>query len=170
MHRLLPVVYNELHALAHRHMRGEHAGHVLQTTDLIHEAYLKLAQQRTVGWESRTQVLALAAQAMRRILVDSARHHQRAKRGGGRDKVPLHETVVVPVTPQLDLLALDEALTELNAIAPEDAQIVQLRFFGGMTLEETAEALSVSKSTVDRKWRSARVWLYRRIRRGDSRG
>jgi RNA polymerase sigma factor (TIGR02999 family) len=166
--RLLPIVYAELHALAKSRMRGEHAGHMLQTTDLIHEAYLKLVQQRSVGWESRTQVLALAAQAMRRILVDSARHHQRAKRGGGRSKIPLHETIVVSAAPHVDLIALDEALSELDAIAPDHAQLVQLRFFGGLTLEETAEAMSVSKSTVDRNWRSARAWLYRRIKKGDS--
>lgn len=168
VNRLLIPVYDQLHALAKAHMRRESPGHTLQTTALIHEAYLRLAEQHSVQWQSRTQFLAIASQAMRRILVDSARHHARKKRGGDRKQVPLHESVVVAGSPpDVDLIALDDALTRLEAIAPDDAQVVQMRFFGGLTIEETAEALGISTRKVNRMWRSARAWLYGQLSKGD---
>jgi len=163
LQRLLPLVYNELHALARRHMRGERPDHTLQTTALIHEAYLRLCGA-DVAWEGRAHFLAVAAQTMRRILVDHARARSRDKRGGGI--APISLEAAAPVAPEAsdELLALDEALTRLSALDERKAHAVELHYFGGLTYDETAAALDVSPATVDRELRLAKAWLYRELR------
>ncbi len=163
---LLPLVYDELHRQAARFMRKERAGHTLQTTALINEAYLKLIDQRNVNWESRTHFFAIAAQAMRRILVDYAKAAHRKKRGGDDIKLPLEEamTVAAEETP-VDLIALDEALNKLATRDEQQARVVELRYFSGLSLEETAEALHISRATVANDWSMAKVWLYRELRK-----
>jgi RNA polymerase sigma factor (TIGR02999 family) len=162
---LTPLVYNELHHLAERYMRGEHAGHTLQTTALVNEAYIKLVDSRRVQWQNRAHFFAIAAQLMRRILVDFARHRRYQKRGGDWRKVTLAEGLDVAANVDADLVAVDEALQELSKLDPRKAQVVELRFFGGLTLEETAEALKVSTDTVGRDWRAAKAWLTRELKR-----
>jgi RNA polymerase sigma-70 factor (ECF subfamily) len=163
---LLPVVYDELHRQAARFLRKERPGHTLQTTALIHEAYLKLIDQRNVNWESRTHFFAIAAQAMRRILVDYARAAQRGKRGGNNIKLPLDEAMTVASDEKsVDLIALDEALDRLAKQDERQARVVELRYFSGLSLEETAEALHISRATVASDWSMAKVWLYREIRK-----
>jgi RNA polymerase sigma factor (TIGR02999 family) len=163
---LLPLVYEELHRQAARFLRKERQGHTLQTTALIHEAYLKLIDQRDVNWESRTHFYAIAAQAMRRILVDYARTTHRKKRGGDDVKLPLEEAMlVVAEEKSVDLIALDEALNKLAEQDEQQARVVELRYFSGLTLEETAEALHVSRATVASDWSMAKVWLYRELRK-----
>lgn len=164
--RLLPLVYKELHRIAEGQMRAECANHTFQPTVLIHEAYLKLVRQRDVIWKNRAQFLAVAAQAMRRILVDYARAKHRAKRGGAALKLMLQESYLRPYEKEVDLIALDEALERLAAASPSQAQIIQMRFFAGMTIEETATVLGVSESTVERDWRYARATLFRALRKG----
>ena len=149
-------------------MRQERTDHTLQPTALIHEAYLRLARRESVHWENRAHFLAAAAQAMRRILVDHGKHHGRAKRGGARKKTPFHETLLLCQGPTPDLLALDEALAQLAQINPERARLVELRFFAGLTIHETAEVLGVSTASVERHWRCARAWLYHRLTKGDT--
>ena len=161
--RLLPVVYTELHRQAARHLRRERAGHTLQTTDLIHEAYLRLVDQRNVRWQNRAHFFAVAAQLMRRILVDHARRRGRAKRGGSSIALPLDEGLVMAAESESDLLALDEALTRLAAIDARQTQIVELRFFGGLSIEETAAVLGVSPTTVKDDSNIAKAWLRREI-------
>src|SRR5215204_5267687 len=163
---LLPLVYDELHRQAARYLRRERQGHTLQTTALIIEAYLKLIDQREVNWESRTHFFAIAAQAMRRILVDYARTAHRKKRGGDDLKLPLEEamTVAAEETP-VDLIALDEALNKLAARDEQQARVVELRYFSGLTLEETAEALHISRATTAADWNMAKLWLYRELRK-----
>jgi RNA polymerase sigma-70 factor (ECF subfamily) len=161
---LLPLVYDELHRQAARYLRKERPDHTLQTTALINEAYLKLIDQRNVNWESRTHFFAIAAQAMRRILVDYARGTNRKKRGGNDIKLPLDEAVLVAANDRsVDLIALDEALNKLAERDQRQARIVELRYFSGLTLEETAEALSISRATVASDWSIAKVWLYREL-------
>ena len=161
---LLPLVYDELHRQAARYLRRERQGHTLQTTALIHEAYLKLIDQRNVNWESRTHFFAIAAQAMRRILVDYARTTHRKKRGGSDIKVPLDEALTVAGDENtVDLIALDEALNKLAERDKQQARVVELRYFSGLSLEETAEAMHISRSTVASDWSMARVWLYREL-------
>ena len=161
---LLPLVYDELHRQAERFMRRERPGHTLQTTALIHEAYLKLIDQRSVNWESRAHFFAIAAQAMRRILVDYAKTAHRKKRGGNDIKLPLDEAKLATVKERsVDLIALDEALERLAERDPEQARIVELRYFSGLTLEETAEVLHISRATVASDWSIAKVWLYREL-------
>lgn len=160
---LLSLVYDELHAAAEAQMRRERLAHTLQPTALIHEAYLRLARRRTPLWQSRTHFLCVAVRAMRQILVDSARGHRRAKRGGQWKRTPLHETVLIGETPDLDLVALDEALTRLSELNAEHARLVELKFFGGLSNEEAAEILRISTATVARAWRAARAWLYREL-------
>ena len=164
--RLMPLVYEELHRMASRYMTGERGGHTLRSTALVHEAYVRLVDQRLADWQNRAQFFGLAAQAMRRILVDHARSRGRAKRGSDAPRVAV-ETVDPPVAPDAvdreDALALDAALNKLQAIDPGQAQIVELRFFGGLTVEETAEVLSTSPSTVKREWVIARAWLRREL-------
>jgi RNA polymerase sigma factor (TIGR02999 family) len=163
---LLPLVYDELHRQAARFLRKERPGHTLQTTALIHEAYLKLIDQRNVNWESRTHFFAIAAQAMRRILVDYARAAHRGKRGGNDIKLPLDEAMTVASDEKsVDLIALDEALDRLAKQDERQARVVELRYFSGLSLEETAEALHISRATVASDWSMAKVWLYREIRK-----
>jgi len=163
---LLPLVYDELHRQAARYLRNERRGHTLQTTALIHEAYLKLIDQREVNWESRTHFFAIAAQAMRRILVDYAKTAHRKKRGGDYIKLPLEEAMMVAAEEKsVDLIALDEALNKLAEQDEQQARVVELRYFSGLTLEETAEALHISRATVAGDWNMAKVWLYRELRK-----
>ncbi len=162
--RLLPLVYDELHAMAHQHLARERRDHTLSTTALVHEAYLKLVDQSQVGRRGRTYFFGAAAQAMRQILVDYARRRNRQKRGGGQAPVTLKETVVAVDGFATDLLDLDEALERLAVLNPRQGRVVECRFFGGLNVEETAEVLGVSRSTVKNDWAVARAWLYRRLR------
>ncbi|HEV8160607.1 MAG TPA: sigma-70 family RNA polymerase sigma factor [Pyrinomonadaceae bacterium] len=163
---LLPLVYDELHRQASRFLRKERQGHTLQTTALINEAYLKLIDQRSVNWESRTHFFAIAAQAMRRILVDYARTTRREKRGGDDIKLPLEEALTVAAEEKsVDLIALDEALNKLAEQDERQARVVELRYFSGLSLEETAEALHISRATVAGDWNMAKVWLFRELRK-----
>jgi len=162
---LIPMVYEELRRLAHRYMAGERRGHTLQTTALVNEAYLRLVDVGKVQWENRAHFFALSAQLMRRILVEFARARGSEKRGGGVRKVPLDEAMIGPPEPGQDLVALDDALTAMAAVDPRQAQVVELRFFGGLTVEETAEALHVSPQTVLRDWKLAKAWLRREMRK-----
>jgi len=161
--------YQELHALAEGYMRQERPDHTLRPTALIHEAFLRLEPQDGVHWKNRAQFLAVAAQAMRRILVDHARTHHRKKRTGGKEKQSLRDSVLVYEHRNIDLLALDEALEALSAIEPEHARMVELRFFGGCSIDEAAEVLGMSRSSVVRAWRSAQAWLFHRLSQGDTR-
>ena len=164
--RLTPLVYEELHRLAHRHMRLERPNHTLQTTALVNEAYVRLVDQRNLHWKNRAHFFSIASRLMRRILVDLARAHNRAKRGGGALQVSLDEAAMVSSERAAELVALDEALTTLAAIDQRKSQVVELRFFGGMSVEETAEALRVSPITIKREWSTAKAWLYREIANG----
>jgi RNA polymerase sigma factor (TIGR02999 family) len=164
--RLMPLVYAELHSLAKRYMRGEHAGHTLQTSALVNEAYLRLIDVRGVRWQSRAHFFAVSAKIMRRILVDFARTKQNLKRGGGAQQVTLDEGLVVSPKRGADLLALDEALSRLSALTPRQGQVVELRYFGGLNEEEVAVVLKISPRTVRNDWSFARAWLYRELRRG----
>jgi len=163
---LLPLVYAELHRQASRYLRRERAGHTLQTTALIHEAYLKLIDQREVNWQNRAHFFGIAAQAMRRILVDYARERHRAKRGGIGENLPLEEAaLVVSEERRVDLVALDEALTRLAKFDERQARIVELRYFSGLSIEETAEVLGISPATVKSDWNVAKAWLRHEITR-----
>ncbi len=163
---LMPLVYDELHRQATRFLNRERRAHTLQATALIHETYLKLIDQREVNWESRTHFFAIAANLMRRILVDYARSRNREKRGGDYLILPLEEAaLVVGKEKSIDLIALDEALTKLEKIDRRQAQIVELRYFGDLTLEETAEALKISRTTVADDWAMAKAWLHRELTR-----
>ena len=163
---VLPLVYDELHKQAARFLSRERRDHTLQTTALIHETYLKLIDQREVNWQSRTHFFAIAARLMRRILVDYARKKHREKRGGDYLKLPLEEAaLVVGKEKSIDLMALDEALTRLEKIDKQQARIVELRYFSGLSLEETAEALKVSRTTVANDWAMAKAWLHRELTR-----
>ena len=161
--RLMPLVHDELHRIAGRYLRRERQGHTLQTTALINEAYLRIVDQKSVNWQSRAHFFGVAAQMMRRILVDHARSHLYAKRGGGAQKLALDEAIAKPQERDLDLVALDDALTGLAEIDPQQSRIIELRFFGGLTIEETAEVLSISPATVKREWNMAKAWLYGEI-------
>ncbi len=164
--QLLPLVYDELHRQAARYLRRERADHTIQPTALIHEAYLKLIDQRDVQWQSRTHFFAIAAQLMRRILVDYARTKHREKRGGDEVKLPLEEAALVAVDEKgVDLLALDEALTRLAAMDEQQVRVVELRYFSGLSLEETAEVLQISRATAARDWSVAKAWLHRELTR-----
>lgn len=162
--QLLPFVYTELHRQASRYLRRERSDHTLQATALIHEAYLKLIDQREVEWQNRAHFFAVAAQAMRRILVDYARHRKREKRGGDDVKLQLDEAAGVSTGEKsIDLVALDEALTRLSKFDERQAKVVELRYFSGMTEEETAEVLSISPATVRRDWNMAKAWLHSQL-------
>jgi RNA polymerase sigma factor (TIGR02999 family) len=161
--KLLPVVYDELRKQAARYLRRERAGHTLQTTALIHEAYLRLVDQKNVHWQNRAQFFGLAAQLMRRILVDHARTKKRAKRGGSDIRVSLTGAKILAKSEDLDVVALDEALDRLAEIDEQQSKIVELRFFSGLTVEETAEVLSISPATVKRDWSMAKAWLHREL-------
>jgi RNA polymerase sigma factor (TIGR02999 family) len=162
--RLMPLVYDQLRALADRSLCHERSGHTLQGTALVHEAYLKLVDQRQVRWQDRAHFFGVAAQLMRRILVDHARRHRAAKRGSGERRLPLDEAEAAASQPPLvDWLALDGALDRLATLDERQARIVELRFFGGLTIEETAAVLQVSPATVKNDWSLARAWLYREL-------
>jgi RNA polymerase sigma-70 factor, ECF subfamily len=157
--KLMPLVYDELHRLAHNHMRREKAGHILQTSALINEAYIRLVDTPEIGWENRAHFFAIAARVMRRILVDEARRRNFAKRGGGAIQVSLNEGTAVAQEQATNVAALDDFLKNLEAIDSRQSAIVELRFFGGLSIEETASVLNVSPRTVMREWTFARAWL-----------
>lgn len=161
--RLLAVVYPELRELAGRYFESEPKGNTLQPTALVHEAYVKLAGQHDVDWQGRTHFFAVAAQAMRRILVDRARHRGAAKRGGGQKRVLLDEEAVPCLQPDDDLVAVDEALSKLARLDARQARLIELRFFGGMSVDEAAEELGMSKRSAEREWTMARAWLRREL-------
>jgi RNA polymerase sigma factor (TIGR02999 family) len=156
---LMPVIHSELRRLARRYMGRERSGHTLQTTALINEAYLRLVDRQGVEWEDRAHFFAVTAQVMRHILVDHARKHHSDKRGGGAQQIPLDEVDIANQDRAAELVVLDEALNDLAAIDPRQSQIVELRFFGGLTVEETAEVMKIAPITVMREWRIARAWL-----------
>ena len=161
LEKLTPLVYEELRRAAHGYMAHEHAGHTLQTTALIHEVYLRLVNVRGVTWQNRAHFLGLCARLMRRVLTDFARSRAYRKRGGDSPRVPLDEALLVSCEPPADLIALDDCLKALALFDSRKSQVVELRFFGGLSVEETAEVLGVSPVTVMRDWRSAKAWLLR---------
>ena len=161
--RLMPIVYDELRRQAARYLRRERAGHTLQTTALIHEAYVRLVDQRNVQWQNRAHFFGIAAQLMRRILVDHARTKKRVKRGGSGVRVSLGEATVAVKSQDLDVVALDEALERLAQIDEQQSRVVELRFFSGLSVEETAEVMGISKATVKRDWSMAKAWLHREL-------
>ena len=164
--RLTPLVYTELNRLAKHYMRGQRPGHSFQTSDLLNETYLRLIDHKNMEWQNRAHFFAVAAQAMRRILVDHARSRDAFKRGGDRKRVSLGNALEVPAEQNEDLVALDDALKALAENDPRKSLIVELRFFGGLTVEETAEVLNVSSITVTREWNRAKAWLYRELSSG----
>ena len=166
LEKLMPLVYAELHRLAKRYMGHEHAGHSLQTSALVNEAYLRLVDAHGVRWQNRAHFFAVSAQIMRRILVDFARSRQNLKRGGGALQVTLDEGLIVSPDSGADLLALDEALEQLAILNPRQSKVVELRYFGGLNEEEVAAALNVSSRTVRHDWSLARAWLYRELSLG----
>jgi RNA polymerase sigma factor (TIGR02999 family) len=165
---LLPLVYEELRRLAHRHLRNERPEHTLQSSALVHEAYLRLVGQDFPQWEGRTHFFAIAAQLMRQILVDYARRHRASKRGSGVCMLTLDDVEAVPQRKDVDVVALNDALNSLAEIDPRQSQIVELRFFAGLSLEETSEAMGIGTATVQRDWTAARAWLHREISRRSS--
>jgi RNA polymerase sigma factor (TIGR02999 family) len=160
--QLVPIVYEELRRLAHHYMRGEREGHTLQTTALVNEVYLRLAGIDALGWRDRAHFFAMAATLMRRVLVDYARQRGRGKRGAGVSIISLDENAIAS-QPAVDVVALDEALERLGAVDPQQGRIVELRFFAGLSVKETAEALGVSPATVKRDWATAKLWLYNEL-------
>ena len=163
--RLIPLVYQELHRLAHRYMGRERSAHTLQSTALVHEVYERLINLKDVDWKNRAHFFAVSAQVMRRILVDYARSRRYSKRGGEWRQVPLNEAVAVFGDHRTDIVALDDALQALAGIDPRKSRVVEMRFFGGLSIKETAEVLNVSEETVVRDWRLAKVWLLRQLSR-----
>ncbi|MGC1786618.1 MAG: sigma-70 family RNA polymerase sigma factor [Terriglobales bacterium] len=158
--KLIPLVYDELRRLAGSYMRHERSNHTLQATALVHEAYLKLVKQRSIDWQSQAHFFGVAAQVMRRILLDHARGHLREKRGRGERTVPIEEALVFAPEQSLELVKLDQALERLTKLDPRQGKIVELRFFGGLTVEQTAELLGISPKTVKREWSMAKAWLH----------
>ena len=165
LERVTPIVYHELRRLARRYMSRERPGHSLQATALVNEAYMRLVDYKRMQWQNRAHFFAVSAQVMRRILVGHARRHN-LKRGGGLQQVSLEEAAVVGGDQDADLVALDDAMNGLARIDPRKVQVVEMRFFGGLSVEETAEVLKVSTVTVKRDWRAARAWLYRELTHG----
>jgi RNA polymerase sigma factor (TIGR02999 family) len=165
LERLTPIVYDELHRLARRYMRGERPGQSLQTTALVNEAYMRLVDYTRMQWQDRAHFFAVAAQAMRRILVEHARRHN-LKRGGGVPHVSLEEAALVGGSRPADLVALDDAMNALAQLDPRKAQVVDMRFFGGLNVDETADVLKISPATVMRDWSTAKAWLYRELASG----
>ena len=161
--KLAPLVYDELHRVAHRYISRERAGHTLQTTDLVNEAYLRLVDQAGVDWQDRAHFFAVSSQVMRHILVDYARQRASGKRGGEFRHVTLDADAAVSAERSAELVALDDALDALEKINPRGCKVVELRYFGGMSNTETAEVLRISETTVERDWRLARAWLYREL-------
>jgi RNA polymerase sigma factor (TIGR02999 family) len=164
---LVPLVYDELRRLAHHHLRAERPGHALQSTALVHEAYLRLVHQEPLRLDNRAHFFAVASQLMRQILVDYARKHHAAKRGANGLTLTLDEAIALPKQSQLPLVALDDALNGLAAMDARQSQIVELRFFGGLSIDETSEVLGVSPATIKREWTAARAWLYREMGRAE---
>lgn len=165
LERMTPLVYGELHRLAHHYMNRERADHTLQTSALVNEAFVRLVDQRNVKWNNRAHFFAIAAQMMRRILVDSARSHLYAKRGAGAVRVSLDQLGLASEERSAEITELDEALTKLEAFDPQQARVVELKFFGGLTIKETAEAMAISIDMVKREWSTAKAWLYREMTR-----
>jgi len=163
--RLVPLLYSELRRMAASYLSRERRDHTLQPTAVVHEAYLRLVDQKNVHWQNRQHFFGVAAQAMRRVLVDHARSHQSLKRGGAQGKVPLESAMVCATDRSVELVAIDEALSRLAAFDPQQARIIELRFFGGLTVEETAQVLGISPATVKRDWNVAKAWLTREIGR-----
>jgi RNA polymerase sigma factor (TIGR02999 family) len=161
--KLMPLVYSELRQLAHHYMQGERRDHTLQTTALVHEAYLRLVDHSKANWKNRAHFFGVSAQLMRQILIDHARSHAAGKRGGGVPRLSLDEAKVLAEVQSRELIALDDALKSLAAIDPQKSHIVELRFFGGLSVNEVAEFLKISVPTVVRHWRTARAWLYREM-------
>ncbi len=164
--KLFPLVHSELRRIAQRQMSGERPGHTLQATALVNEAYLKLAGQKGFDWQNRAHFFAVSAQVMRHVLIDHARAHARDKRGGGAIQVSLNEALVVAEDQAAHLIALDDALHMLESLDPQKGKIVELRYFGGLSIEEAAEVLKVSPRTVRREWQRAKAWLYRMMTEG----
>ena len=164
--RLIPIVYKELHGLAHSYMAGERPDATLQTTGLVHELYVRLVDVQRIGWTGRTHFFAVCAQRMRRALVDAARTRKAAKRGGHALHLPVEEGFLPSPEPAVDILALDQALDRLAVFDPRQSRVVELRFFGGLDVKETAAALDVSPQTVQRDWRLAKMWLFRELSGG----
>lgn len=163
LEKLIPMVHGELHRLARQHLRRENPGHTLQTTALVNEAYLRLVDWQNANWQNRAHFFGVSAQLMRHILVDHARRRRYLKRGGAQLRVSLEEAMVVAEGQGADLVALDDALTSLAQLDPRKSRIVELRFFGGLSVEETAEVLKISPRTVMREWGLAQAWLYREL-------
>ena len=164
LEKLMPLVHSELRRLAGNYLRRERVGHTLQPTALVNEAYLRLVDQRKANWQNRAQFYGIAAQLMRRILVDHARQHNAAKRGGSdQQRLSITSAEALSDKPDLDLLALHEALEELAVVDPQQSRIVELKFFGGLSIEETAEVLNLGHATVERDWKMARAWLRRKL-------
>jgi len=164
--RLMPLIDEELRRLAHRYMSRERAGHTLQTTALVNEAFLRLVNRKNLQWQNRAHFFGIAANLMRTILVDHARAHASTKRGGGARKLELDEALVISQQKASEVLALDDALKQLALIDPQQSRIVELRFFGGLTVEEAAEVLHVSPATIKREWSTAKAWLYHELSKG----
>jgi len=164
LERLTPLVYDELRRIAHSYMQRERNGHTLETTALVNEAYLRLAGQQNIDWQSRAHFFAVTAQVMRHILIDHARRRQYTKHGGDLQQVDLDEASLMSRERAAELVALDEALDEFAKLDPRKSRVVELRYFGGLSLEETAEVLQISLMTVRRDWRAAKAWLFRRMR------
>jgi len=163
LEKLTPLVYQELKRLAARYLRRERREHTLQSTALVHEAWLRLIDQKQVHWQNRAQFFGIAAEMIRRILIDHARGRQAAKRGDGAIKLSLDDAMATPNRRDLDLVALDDALHDLGRLDPQQSRLVELRFFAGLSIEESAEVLGVSPATVKREWMAAKAWLYREI-------
>jgi RNA polymerase sigma factor (TIGR02999 family) len=165
LNKLMPMVYDELRRIASAYLRRERQGHTLQTAALVNEVYLRLVDQTHADWKNRAQFFGVAAQLMRRILVDHAREHKAAKRGSGETRLALDEAINVAGKQDVDVIALDDALQELARFDPRQSRIVELRYFGGLEIDETAEALDISPATVKREWISARAWLFNQLNR-----
>jgi RNA polymerase sigma factor (TIGR02999 family) len=164
--QIFPLVYDELRRIARHSLRRERPGHTLQATSLVHEAYLRLVDQTNVTWKSRAHFFSIAAEAMRRVLVEHSRSRHAGKRGGYRHRLTLDESMDWQGDRALDIVALDDALSGLSAIDPQKGRMVELRFFGGLTIEETAQVLGLSTATVERRWQIAKLWLQRELHRG----
>lgn len=161
--KLTPLVYDELRRIAHRYMQQERGGHTLQTTALVHEAYVRLVGGQKIEWQNRAHFYGVVAQVMRHVLIDHARRLQYIKHGGDAQRISLEDVAVMPHARAAELLALDEALDELARLDPRKARVVELRYFGGLSIEETADVLDISAMTVRRDWRAAKAWLYRAL-------
>jgi RNA polymerase sigma factor (TIGR02999 family) len=168
INQLTPLIYGELRRLAHRHLRRERGDHTLQSTALVHEAWLRLVDQKQAKWQDRAHFFAVSGQMMRRILVDHARAQQRDKRGGGAQVLALDEGIDLPQKRSLELIALDDALHDLARLDARQSQVIELRFFAGLSIDETAEALGISKATANRDWITGRAWLLRELDRRPS--